>query len=145
MDSEEIKWLSRTFKKVEVFDGLTVSESQELIEQLEKLTFKKNQIVFEEGDPLDCFYIIFKGKVKIVKKKMIFRKVDVSVLKSGEFFGELALLTYKPRTATVIALEKTVCFVLFKSVFLRLIKRNISFRSKLQTTAFKRALELKKI
>ena len=71
MDSEEIKWLAKTLKKVEVFEGLTVAERHELVDQLEKHRFKKDQTVFEEGDPMDCFYIIYKGAVKIVKKKMI--------------------------------------------------------------------------
>lgn len=94
---------------------------------------------------MDCFYIIYKGAVKIIKKKMMIRKVNVSILRSGDFFGELALLTYKPRTASVVALENTICFVLFKATFQQLIKKNGAFKAKLQNTAFKRALELRKI
>lgn len=46
MDSAEIKWLSKTFKEVEVFDGMTVAEMGDLIDQLEKYEFKKDDMIF---------------------------------------------------------------------------------------------------
>ena len=144
VDKADLQWLSGIFKKVEIFDGFTVSEVNQLIDEMEKFVFDKGDVIFKEGDVPDAFYIVYSGVVKVQRKKF-FRQVKVSHLGTTEFFGEMAFLTYKPRVATVIAEERTVCFILFKSTFQSLLEKNPAFKDRLKRLSFKRALELRKI
>ena len=144
VDKEDIRWLSDIFKNVDIFEGLTVAETGELIDEMEKYVFEKDEIIFKQGDIPDAFFIIANGQVKVQRKKL-FRQVTVSHLKSSDFFGEMAMLTYKPRVATVVAEERTVCFVLFKSTFMSLLGKNPMFKDRLKRLSFRRALELKRI
>ena len=126
-------------------EGLSFSEISDLVDRMDKVVFKKDDVILKQGDPADSFYIIYDGKVKIVHKKTFFRKVHVTVLGPEDYFGEIAFLTFKPRKATVIALHDTVCFVLSKSVFMSLVDKNPTFKQRLRKLAFRRSLELKRI
>ena len=145
LDDKELEWLNGIFKKVEIFDGLGGHHIKKLISHVQKFSFKKDKPIFKQGDSPEAFFIIYQGSVKVMMKRMLRKDVEAALLKSGDFFGEMAFLTYKPRTASVIAIEPTVCFVLFKASFQTLLKDNASFKHDLQTVAFKRALELRKI
>lgn len=69
--------------------------------------FKPGEIIFNEGDPGDYVYVVVSGKVGITIASGGKRKT-IAELGSHEPFGELAALTGNARTATAIALEKSV-------------------------------------
>jgi serine/threonine-protein kinase len=78
-------------------------------------TFAKGTVIIREGDAGNAAYIIATGQCEVRKS---LNGVD-SVLKTlgpGEVFGETAVLTEGPRTATVIALEDTTAFVVTRPV-----------------------------
>jgi CRP/FNR family transcriptional regulator len=66
--------------------------------------YAKDQIIFCENEPGDELYIIKKGSVKI-SKLISGKETILAVLKSGDIFGEMALLDNRPRSATAIAAE----------------------------------------
>jgi CRP-like cAMP-binding protein len=145
IDKNEFEWISEVFKKVEVFTGLSYSEREELIEEMYKLRYKAEDPVFKEGDDPNACFLIYKGKAKVIKNKMIVLKKQVSILGPGSFFGEMAFLTYTPRVATVIAKNDLVCFVLLKSTFQRLLEKNPAFKTWLETLSAKRMVKLDSI
>jgi CRP-like cAMP-binding protein len=110
-----------------------------------KIHYKPEDIIFKEGDEPNACFLIYKGKVKIIKNKMLVMKKEVSVLGSGSFFGEMSFITYAPRVATVIAQEKMVCFVLLKATFQKLLKKNPAFKSWLESLTQKRLIKLNSI
>ena len=61
-------------------------------------------VVFREGEPGETMFVIRKGKVRISKQVRGGEKT-FAVLGSGEFFGEMAILTGQPRSATATAIE----------------------------------------
>jgi len=65
-------------------------------------TYTKDQIIFCEGEPGDELFIIQKGSVKIIKI-INDKEILLAVLKSGDIFGEMALLESKPRAAGTVA------------------------------------------
>ena len=145
IDRKEFDWISEVFKKKEVFTGLSYEEREALIEGMYKIHYKREDIIFKEGDDPNACFLIYKGKVKVIKSKMLVLKKEVSTLGTGSFFGEMAFLTYSPRVATVVALEKMVCFVLLKSNFQRLLKKNPAFKSWLKSLSAKRLIKLNSI
>lgn len=76
---------------------------------------------------------------------MVVLKKEVSTIGPGAFFGEMAFLTYAPRIATVMAEKDLICFVLLKSTFLKLLKKNPNFKTWLETLSAKRMVKLESI
>jgi CRP/FNR family cyclic AMP-dependent transcriptional regulator len=145
IDNKEFVWISEVFKKVEIFTGLSYNEREALIKEMYKLRFNANDIIFKEGDAPNACFLIYKGKVKVIKKKMIVLKKQVSILEAGAFFGEMAFLNDAPRAATVMAEKDLICFVLLKSTFQRLLKKNLDFKTWLETLSAKRMVKLESI
>lgn len=69
-----------------------------------KETFKAGEFIFFEGDIESHFYIIESGEVSIFMKDRYGKKIDLSKLCSGDTFGEFALISKNPRTASAQAL-----------------------------------------
>ena len=145
VDKKEFSWISEIFKKKEVFTGLSYTEREALIEDMYKISYKPEDIIFKEGDDPNACFLIYTGKVKIIKNKMMVLKKEVSTLETGSFFGEMAFLTYAPRVATVVAQENMLCFVLLKSTFMKLLKKNPSFKTWLESLSEKRLIKLNSI
>ncbi len=64
--------------------------------------------IVEQHDAGKSVYIIANGSVKVYTTLLSGDRVDLAVLKSGDFFGEMSFLTGKPRTATVETAEDSV-------------------------------------
>ena len=80
INKKEFDWISEVFKKKEVFTGLSYSEREALIEDMYKIRFKPEDIIFKEGDNPNACFLIYTGKVKVVKNKMLVLKKNVSTL-----------------------------------------------------------------
>lgn len=79
-------------------------------------TFAKGTYVVKEGEPGASAYIIVSGRCEVLK--IIDGSVSVmQKLGPGQVFGEMAILTDSPRTATVLATEDTTVLVVTKEVF----------------------------
>ncbi len=63
------------------------------------------------------------GSLKSLRKARNINFMQVTTLDEGRSFGELAILTNKPRAARVIAEESTYCAVLLKSDFFKVINQ----------------------
>jgi cAMP-dependent protein kinase regulator len=69
---------------------------------LRLLTFDPGDVIVLEGDPGDSLFVLTTGRVKaFVRTADAPRPRKVRELKEGEFFGEISILSGKPRTATV--------------------------------------------
>jgi len=64
--------------------------------------------IVEQHDEGKSVYIIASGSVKVYTTLLSGERVDLAVLRSGDFFGEMSFLTGKPRTATVETAEDSV-------------------------------------
>jgi CRP-like cAMP-binding protein len=91
--------------------SLFSSIPEEIRDRLESMSRYKNfsvgDIVIKEGDVSDALYVIESGKVMIYIDSDD-SMVVLSTLSNGDFFGEMALLTSKPRSATVKAMSDLV-------------------------------------
>ena len=81
------------------------------IDDLETVTFNKGDVIFEQGALANRAYIIHKGIVMVTSSRGG-QEIVVDSLRRGDFVGEMALVDDKPRSATAIAGEETVCAVL---------------------------------
>lgn len=67
-----------------------------------ELLYRDRSVIFCEHEPGDCLYLIEEGRVKIIKQNKE-RDMLLAVLGEGDIFGELALLTSSPRSATALS------------------------------------------
>src|ERR1041384_2877119 len=63
--------------------------------------FKAGTVLFEEGQPGDYMYVVQSGEVEIRRQVGETERV-LAVLPAGEFFGEMAILNGRPRSATAV-------------------------------------------
>ena len=91
--------------------------------QLFGRTKEKGETIFHQGDPGDEMYIIQSGAVEVSKLRQG-RKVVLTLLEKGDFFGEVALLDSKPRSAAVTAITRTRLLPLSRNTFLKRIAYN---------------------
>ena len=100
-------------KKIYLFKNLSEKTLESIAAGMKKEKFKPNEYIIEENTTGDQFYLIIKGRVRITVKGEFVRDLD-----SGDCLGENALLTDNVlRTASAIALEKVLCYVLSKTDF----------------------------
>lgn len=86
----------------------------ELIDSFDRCFFDKGEVIIQAGDPGHEAFILTEGQVGVSWKGT--GSVD-STLERGDLFGEIALLTGRPRTASVMALSDVSVMVINRSVF----------------------------
>lgn len=83
--------------RVPYFQGLGAGAIAEVAQLLRPSDFAAGTVVIRRGEPGDCMYFIVSGEISIELKPKALS------LGPGDFFGEMALITGEPRTATAIA------------------------------------------
>ncbi len=94
-------------KNIPLFSCLNDSELTAIEKVAVKKTFPKNTILLSAGDSTDALYVICEGKVKVTIDDNEGKELILSILGTGEYFGEMALLQEATRTATVKTLSRT--------------------------------------
>lgn len=84
---------------------LVSADRGQLTQSLRELYFEPGEIVFHDGDEGDTMYLIWSGKIAIVKGDLA-SPVILSYRGPGEIFGEMAILEHQPRSATIVALDR---------------------------------------
>ncbi len=102
------------------------------------------QVVVREGDPGDKLYTVSRGRLEVLIDRPG-GPVHVNTLREGEFFGEMAVLTGEPRTATVRTSSPTQLYSLAKSDFTLLMDHVPGLRESVEPTIAKRRARLEQI
>ncbi|HEY8765859.1 MAG TPA: ATP-binding cassette domain-containing protein [Dehalococcoidia bacterium] len=89
-------------KRIPIFANCPADELSALESSLEYLEIPANDVIFREGEPGDSMFVIGEGQVKIVSDVET-EKVVFANLGTGDFFGEMALLTGAPRSGGAVA------------------------------------------
>ena len=110
-----------TMVRSPVFEALPEEKLAEIAGVMQDHVLPDRTLVFRQGDPGTTFYIIASGKVRVYRKDRDGVETDLSVLGAGQSFGEMALLTDRPRSANVETLEETRLSVLSKEEFDRIL------------------------
>lgn len=110
-------------KKRAFLGGLDDNRLKEMLKHLKKESFKKDEIVINEGEVGDKMYIIAKGSVRVIKKfPGTDEYEDITVLGEGDSFGEMELIDIQNRAATIKAIEPLDTFSLSNADLLQLSK-----------------------
>jgi CRP/FNR family transcriptional regulator, cyclic AMP receptor protein len=104
-------------RRVPLFAELSDAEIERVAELARERAYPKGSVILFEDDPGDALYVVVTGAVKVVLIGEDGREVILSVLKDGDFFGEMALIDDEPRSAHVIAMEDANLLVLRREDF----------------------------
>src|ERR1700738_395662 len=89
--------------------------------------YRKDQIVFSQGDPADAVFYIQSGKVKVTVVSEQGKEAVVAMLGTNDFFGEGCLAGQARRIATVLTMTDSVIVRLEKAAIVRVIHREPAF------------------
>lgn len=87
-----------------------------LTERMELRTFAPGQVVVQEGDAGTSMFVVVQGTLKVVRTGDGQAMVSLAELTDGAFFGEMALLSDAPRSATVVAVDDVMLFELSREL-----------------------------
>ena len=119
--------------KIDLFSEFPIKSLAELCDSFSSANYPASSTIITEGDEGDLFYIIVRGRVEILKR-IDDQDTRVKILEDGDFFGEIALLSNVPRTATVRTVEPTLLISLKRSRFLELAGSVPGMHDKLEKT-----------
>jgi type IV pilus assembly protein PilB len=111
-------------QRIKLFSALSIEDCQQVVKRMKRRDFPPNQVIVREGAPGNSMFFITSGTVEI-RKKDPNTGIDflLTEMGTGQNFGEMALLTGKPRTASVTSTQATTCAVLEELEFRDLLLR----------------------
>jgi len=105
-------------KEVPLFSSFSDKQLKSVIKTAKEKEFAKGDAIVREGEQTKAgFYLILEGQVEVKRGDKVLTKLG-----SGQFFGEMAVLDEKPRSADVLTLTDTKCLLLTNWDFKALIK-----------------------
>jgi CRP-like cAMP-binding protein len=111
-------------KKVSLFANVEEAELERVTTLLTSRECPKDAQIVTQDEPGDALFIIARGRVKVVLYGDNGREVILTILKAGEFFGEMSLVDDLPRSANVIASEDSTVLILKRDQFTEYVRRN---------------------
>jgi len=93
--------------KSPLFEVLEPTERAALVREMELEQHEEGSVIISEGEPGSAMYVIARGEVKVFTRSAGGSTVYLARLGEGDFFGEVSVLTGKPRTATITASQPT--------------------------------------
>jgi CRP-like cAMP-binding protein len=106
-------------REVPLFNGCSRRDLVLIARASDEIDFKPGRVLIEEGSVGREFFVLIDGAVDVKRRG---RKIDT--LGAGDFFGETALLTDRPRNATVVTTSPVNALVLTKQRFRQLLGQN---------------------
>ena len=104
MDTQD---LSAFVRKLPLFSIFTDEELAGLTSSAELVSVSPGELIFDQGNPGDKFYLVYGGRVRILQRNEKGQEINLGVRTKGDHFGETALVADKPRDVAARAVEDT--------------------------------------
>ena len=126
MQTEAVPLMTlEALRSVPLFGALDDDAAKGLRDLLVIRDFPADALLFQLGDAGDAMYLIEEGRVRIFIHDEDGEDVTLAELSDGDFFGEMAIVDGKPRSANAIVLEDARLAVLSREDFLRFVRANV--------------------
>jgi len=113
-------------KVTPVFRKLAAADLHTIAREAVVRRYEKGQVIFEQEAPSDAFYTIASGRVKIFKMLPSGKDMILEIFGTGDPLGAVAAYDGRPFPASAMALEDTVCIVIPRAAFFRLLEQHPS-------------------
>ncbi len=118
---EKRKMYEGLLEKMPMFKSLNAYERMNVADALFSKSYNDGEAIIKQDEEAKNMFFVETGKVRIVREQDG-KNIELAVCEQGGYFGELALLTKKPRAATVYASgSDTKCAILDVDAFVRLL------------------------
>lgn len=111
-------------KNISLFSGLKPAELGAISKFAVKKAYPRLTVIISEGDETNSLYIIHSGSVKVTLRSEEGKEVILSILRAGDFFGELAIIDDEPRSACVTTMEPSEFYIISRAGFKRCISEH---------------------
>uniref|UniRef100_F7D8A6 cAMP-dependent protein kinase type II-alpha regulatory subunit n=1 Tax=Monodelphis domestica TaxID=13616 RepID=F7D8A6_MONDO len=112
-NAKKRKMFESFIESVPLLKSLEVSERMKIVDVIGEKNYKDGEQIIAQGDKAESFYIVESGEVKILIKSKTNKdtedEVEIARCQKGQYFGELALVTNKPRAASAYAVGDVKC------------------------------------
>ncbi len=125
MSIDKGQWVQKMYRSP-IFRSLPPANIEQLLDLLEPLHVNAGDIIIRQGDPGDYFYMLDEGTAlvtRVVEDEN--ESIELAELGTGSSFGEAALISDKPRNASVSMMTDGVLLRLAKEDFIRLLKEPV--------------------
>ena len=109
---------AQVFKQNPLFSSLSVDQIERLTCRARGQRYRRNSIIFNEGDPGPALYMIVKGRVKMSQSSPDGKERTLALLSPGDVFGEMALLDEQARSADAVVVEDAELLIVPRKEFL---------------------------
>jgi CRP-like cAMP-binding protein len=104
--------------------------------------YRKNQVIFSQGDPADAVFYVHKGKLKVTVVSERGKEAVTSILGPNEFFGEACIVGQTRRLVTVAALTDAVVVRIARPQMILLIQEQPAFSKMFMTHILHRTIRV---
>ena len=112
-------------RRVSLFSTLSPEQAEGLAGAVSKKSFKRGEVLVEQGRKCNALYIILVGRTRVLMTDNNGREVILATLSSGDYVGEMSLIDNEPHSATVVADQEVDVLVLGRDNFLRCLNENM--------------------
>jgi len=119
--------------RVGLFRTFAPEQLRQVAARLKQQQYRKGEIIFQQGDPGLCLYIIAQGRVRVYLSSGDGREVTIRIYETGSHFGEFSVFDGAPRSASAAALSSVSTFVLYRDDFLDLLRANFDLVERVLT------------
>lgn len=107
----------RTLKQVPLFQSLSQKDLEKMAQAFHNRQYKRGEHIIEQGAASTEFFVINQGTVTVTKTKEDGSVVELGKCGVGDYFGEIGLVSDRPRTANITAIGDVEVFVLGSKEF----------------------------
>jgi CRP/FNR family cyclic AMP-dependent transcriptional regulator len=111
-------------KAVPLFSSFPDEQLRMLASVVTRRSVPRSTTIMASGDATDSLYIVLSGRLKVMMSDAEGKEVILSILGSGEFFGEMGLIDDAPRSASVVAIEPCELLCIAKRDFKKCLAEN---------------------
>ena len=112
-------------QKIPLFAGLPDVQLEQIARMAVSRKVVRNTTIVYVGDSTDSLFVIVSGSAKVLNRDAEGNEVILTLLGSGECFGEMGLIDGSPRSADVVANENCELLVIAKTDFTRVLAGNV--------------------
>lgn len=121
-EEQELTRRKHALSRVSLFAMLSPEEIAQMAPALRPAPFVKDDVMTKQGAVAHWLYLLVEGEADVWYESGTGR-THLAVLKEGDVFGEMGLLTGEPRSATVIARTDAICYRLDKELFALILRQ----------------------
>lgn len=128
-----IEKIQTLLQQVALFSDLPEDLIFQIAAEVREQHLTANEVLFRAGEEGDTFFFIQRGEIEIYDEAGGKKKTTLAVLKAGDYFGEMALIEQKPRSASARAVSETSLLALNRQTFLALLENNAKLSLKMSS------------